>query len=114
MKYLLFPILLGLSLFANGFEKNKVYNCINTYNMEQGQKVLVKDNEAKDKPFIFTLKENKLITKENVIFDFKMKRGEMLSYSNSDYMLLLMANNSLGLVPKKARGQLQFYFSCKK
>lgn len=114
MKFLLFPILLGASLFASGFEKNKLYTCINTYNMEQGQKVLVKHNEAKDKPFVFTLKENKLITKDNIEFDFKIKRGEMLSYSNAEYMLLLMPNSDLGLVPKKARGQLQFYFSCKK
>lgn len=114
MKFLLFPALLVGTLFSNGFEKDKVYTCLNTYNVQQGQKVFVKPEDAKDKPFIFTLKDTKLVTKDNVEFDFKMKRGPMLSYSNNDYMLLLMPNNDLGLVPKKAKGQLQFYFSCKK
>ena len=42
-----------------------------------------------------------------------MKKGPMSSYSNSEYMLLLTPNMQLGLVPRKARGAVQFYFSCK-
>ena len=114
MKKLLLTTLFVSSMFANeSFEKNKEYTCLNTHNIKQGQQFNVEEKEAVKKPFIFSIKENQLITKENIVFDFKMSRGPMSSYSNSEYMLLLTPDMGLGLVPRKAKGSIQFYFACK-
>ena len=114
MKKLVLITLYVSSMFANGsFEKNKQYTCLNTHNIQQGEQVKVDPTEASKKPFVFSLKENKLITNNNVVFDFKVKRGFMSSYSNVDYMILLTPNMDLGLVPKKDRGAVQYYFVCK-
>lgn len=114
MKLLLHSLILTTSLFSNDtFEKNTEYICFNTHTMQQGQKHIVKKEDSADKPFIFTIKDSQLITTNNVVFDFKMEKGDMASYSNDGYMLLLLKNKELGLVPKKSRGQVQFYFQCK-
>lgn len=102
-------------LFANNtFEVNKQYTCLNTHSIQQGQQVDVNPTEAAKKPFVFKIKEQQLVTADNVVFDFKMKRGPMSSYSNKDYMLLLTPNMQVGLVPRESKGSVQFYFSCTK
>lgn len=114
MKLLLPFFIFATTLFSNdSFEIDNDYICFNTYTMQQGEKYIVKKEDSVDKPFIFTLKENKLVSSKNVIFDFKMQRGDMASYANDAYMLLLLKNNELGLVPKKKRGQVQYFFQCK-
>ena len=114
MKKLLFISLFLGSLFASeSFEKNKEYTCLNTHNIQQGEEFKVDPKEASKQPLIFTIKEDKLISKKNIVFDFKMKRGPMSSYSNADYMLLLTPKMVLGLVPRKSKGSVQFYFLCK-
>lgn len=113
MKKLILLSLCISSIFANEtFEKNTKYTCINTHNIQQGQRMNINQNEASQQLFVFTIKEDKLITDDNVMFDFKMKKGVMTSYSNVDYMLLLTPKLQIGLVPKKARGSVQYYFSC--
>ena len=109
-------ILLATSmLFAsNSFEKNKEYTCLNTIIQENGVKHDADMAKSLERPFIFTIKGNQLKTVNNVAFDFKMKKGDMESYSNKDFMLLLMKDNELGLVPKESRGQVQYFFKCKK
>ena len=116
MKKLYISILLlsCTSLFANAaFVKNKQYTCINTHSIKQGQQYPANKEEAQKRPFVFSLINEKLITTDNVSFDFKMARGPMMSYSNQHYMLLLMPNLQVGLVPKEAQGAVQFYFECK-
>ncbi len=115
MKLLLGTLLLGTLVFASEvFEKDTEYICLNTYNMEQGAKVDADPKNAKDKPFIFTIKDDKLITSSKVEFNYMMQKGKLISYSNDAYMLLLQDNMNLGLVPKKSRGAVQFYFKCVK
>jgi len=114
MKLLITLFLLSSALFANeNFKKDTAYVCLNTHTVQQGKTYNVKPEDAKKNPLEMTIKEDKLITKDNIEFTFKMKRGEMLSYSNKDMMLLLQGKLSLGLIPKKAKGQLQYYFQCK-
>lgn len=114
MKLALGILLLGNLLFAsNGFEKEAEYTCLNTYTVDKGVKHEMDINKSKERPFIFTIKGSVLTTIDKVNFDYKMKKGPMESYSNEDYMLLLMPNLELGLVPKQAKGQLQYYFKCK-
>ena len=113
MKKIVLITLCVSSLFASAsFEKNKQYNCLNTHSIQQGQQIKADPKEANKQPFIFTIKENKLIANNNAVFDFKMEKGPMSSYSNADYMLLLTPNMVLGLVPRKAKGAVQFYFAC--
>ncbi len=113
MKKLVLLTLWVSSMFSSGtFENNKQYSCINTHNIQQGQRMNIDQKEANKQPFIFSIKEDKLITSNNVIFDFKMKKGPMSSYSNADYMLLLTPNMQIGLVPRKSKGSVQYYFSC--
>lgn len=114
MKVLL-PILFFVSsLFASeNFKKNIEYVCINTHSIQHGENIKAKKEESKKHPFIFTLKKDKLFTANNMEFNFMMEKGDMSSYSNSEFMLLLSPNQELGLVPKKARGQVQFYFKCR-
>lgn len=114
MKLLLTIFLFATSLLANeGFEKDSEYICFNTHTMQEGQKYIVEKEEASIRPFIFTIKDTQLITSDNITFDFRMEKADMASYSNEGYMLLLLKNKELGLVPKKARGQVQYYFQCK-
>ena len=114
MRIALGILLFGNLLFAsNSFVKQKEYTCLNTYTVESGVKHEMDINESKKRPFIFTINENTLTTVDNVTFDYKMQKGPMISYSNEEYMLLLMPNMELGLVPKQKRGQLQYYFKCK-
>ena len=114
MKILLATFLFVSVLFADeGFEIDSEYICFNTHTMKQGQKYTVKKEDSANNPFVFALKDNQLITKNKVVFDFKMQKEDMASYSNEAYMLLLLKNKELGLVPKKARGQVQYYFQCK-
>ena len=114
MKKMIMIVLCASTLFANtSFEKNKEYRCLNTHNIQQGQEVNVDPKQANKQPFIFSIKDEKLVTNNNIVFDFKMQRGPMSSYSNAQYMLLLTPNLGLGLVPKKAKGSVQFYFDCK-
>lgn len=113
MKIALGILLFGNLLFAsNSFVKQKEYTCLNTYTVESGVKHEMDINESKKRPFIFTINGSTLTTVDKLTFDYKMKKGPMESYSNEDYMLLLMPGMELGLVPKKAKGQLQYYFKC--
>lgn len=115
MKLILTGCLVVSSLVANQvFEKDTDYKCINTYNIQQDTKYEANKKEAQKKPLMITIKDDKIYTKEKAIFNFLMQRGEMSSYSNSEFMLLLTKDLKLGLVPKKARGQLQYYFDCEK
>lgn len=111
MKLLISIFIFTSALFA--FENDKDYTCLNVHVMKQGTKHMIKKEEAEKNPFDFKISNNQLVSSRNVVFDFKMKKGDMSSYSNKDYMLLLMKNEELGLVPKQGRGQLQFYFQCK-
>ncbi|OUR72882.1 hypothetical protein A9Q76_02960 [Arcobacter sp. 31_11_sub10_T18] len=114
MKLLLTLLLFASSIFASeNFKKNTDYICLNTHTVQQGKTYDVKMEDALKNPFEIILKDDKLITKDKVEFTFKMQRGEMLSYSNQDLMLLLQGKLSLGLIPKKAKGSLQYYFQCK-
>ena len=113
MKRIMMISLFASVMFAGAsFETNKQYTCLNTHNIQQGQEVKVNPNEAKKKPFVFTINDNKLVSTDNVVFDFKMQRGTMSSYSNAHYMLLLTQGMQLGLVPRKSQGAAQFYFQC--
>lgn len=115
MKLIISALALSATVYAsNAFEKNTQYICLNTHNIEQGVKVDADPQNAKDKPFVFTIKGEKLVTTANIEFDYKMSRGTMVSYSNKAYMLLLQDNLSLGLVPRQSRGSVQFYFKCAK
>lgn len=115
MKLLLSTLLLSASVYSSDvFEKDTQYICLNTHNIEQGKQVQADPVTAKARPFIFTIKDNKLITSSNVEFNFMMQKGKMFSYSNTEYMLLLQDKLNLGLVPKKSRGSVQFYFKCAK
>ncbi len=111
-KLLLIPMFLTSILANDVFEQNKEYTCLNTHNIQQGKQYNVDPKEAAKQAFNFTIKEDKLIA-NNTTFDFKMKKGPMSSYSNAEYMLLLTPGNVLGLVPRKAKGSVQFYFKCK-
>ena len=114
MKFITILFLMAASLIASeNFKKDTPYLCLNTHTVQQGKTYNVKPEDAKKKPLEMSLKGDKLITKDNVEFSFKMQRGEMLSYSNQDLMLLLQGKLSLGLIPKKAKGSLQYYFQCK-
>lgn len=114
MKKLLLITLCISSMFASeSFEKNKEYTCLNSHNIQQGQQFNVDPKEASKKAFDFIIKEDKLIANGDMTFDFKMNKGLMSSYSNSDYMLLLTPNMVMGLVPRKAKGSVQYYFTCK-
>ena len=114
MKKILLLTLVTSSLFAEQtFQKNIPYTCLNTHNIQQGQRMNINPEEAMKQPFIFTIKKNKIVTKDNISFDFKMKKGPMTSYSNADYMLLLTPKMQIGLVPRKGKGAFQYYFSCK-
>ena len=99
-------------LFSQSFKKDTQYYCLNSYNVKQGEKIVVEKEVALNNPLIFTIKKEKLITSRNIEFDFRMQKGGMSSYSNEELMLLLTPGNMLGLVPKKARGQLQLFFKC--
>ena len=115
MKLLVTWLLLVASLFANEkFLDNIEYKCINTHSIQKGVEINVNEKEAQGNPFMFTIKEKKLYTKNNIVFNFMMKNGELSSYSNADFMLLLTKDLGMGLVPKKSRGQLQYYFQCNK
>lgn len=114
MKLLVTIFLFTTAIFASeGFKKDVEYICLNTHMLSQGKKYESNTQEALKNPFIFTIKKDKLITVKNSVFDYKMQRGDMASYSNNNYMLLLIKNNELGLVPKKAKGSLQYFFECK-
>lgn len=113
MRYIVFILVFIITISANDiFQKNKEYKCIHTFSMQKGKKIL---SSAADKkhPFIFKIEGNKIITPNQMTFDFQMKENQMSSYSNELYMLLLTKNLELGLVPKEAKGQIQFYFQCK-
>ena len=113
MKLLFIALFTMTALFANNtFKKNIQYTCINTHTIQEGQTFQANEKEAKNKPFIFTINEQGIQTKENVHFNFMMSNGPMSSYSNTQYMLLLTPDLVVGLVPKKSRGSLQFYFKC--
>jgi len=113
MKLIITLLISSGFLFASEyFKKETKYTCLNTYSIEQGNRLEVKKEDALKKPLEIILKEDKLYTGNNVEFTFRMKRGDMLSYSNQDVMLLLTNDLGLGLVPKKARGQLQYFFKC--
>jgi len=114
MNKVLCGLLLSAALYAgDGFAKGVEYTCLNTEAIESGKTYEIKKEDAEKNLFIFTLKEDKLTTKDGTEFTFKMKRGDMLSYSNEALMLLLMKDNKIGIVPKKSKGQLQYYFKCK-
>ncbi len=113
MKYIFAILALSSFLFAQtSFKKDVEYRCLNTQRVDKGQTIDVSVEEAKSKEFVFILQGQQLITKERVVFDFRMEKGPMMSYANSDYMLLLLPNLSMGLVPKKSKGQLQLYYTC--
>ena len=114
MNKLVLIALCASSLYADGsFKKNIQYSCLNTHNMQHGQRMNIDQKEASEQPFLFIIKEDKIVTNDNIVFDFKMKKGLMSSYSNSVYMLLLTPDMVMGLVPRKAKGSVQYYFSCK-
>ena len=54
--------------------KNKQYTCLNTHSIQQGQQINADPKEASKQPFIFTIKENKLIANNNTVFDFKNEK----------------------------------------
>lgn len=112
MKFILLSLIIT-SVFAKQiFIKNNEYTCFNTTTVQDGKTFSVPKKDSIKKPFIFTIIDKKIITREKVEFNFMMKKEQMSSYSNKDYMLLLTKNLELGLVPKEARGRTQFYFKC--
>lgn len=108
-------ILLASSLMfaSNEFKQNVEYTCLNTAIVENGKKQEVLFSKSLDMPFIFTIKGKELKTVNNITFDYKMEKDDLISYSNDTFMLLLMKNNELGLVPKEAKGQVQYLFKCR-
>lgn len=113
MKLLTLGLLFTGTLFASeNFKENVDYLCINTHSIVKGEKFDVKTKDAQNNPLIITVKENKIYTSDKTVFNYLMKREDMSSYSNEDFMLLLTKDLELGLVPKKSRGQLQYYFKC--
>ena len=115
MKYLLALLLLSPALFASKvFEQNIKYTCLNTYNIIQGKRITLSYDEAIKKPLKIMLHKNKLYSSADEIYEFKMKKNELISYSNEKTMLLLDINLGLGLVPKKGRGAYQYYYQCVK
>ncbi len=114
MNKILCGLLLSGTIYAGAdFLKGVEYTCLNNQTIESGKTFEVTKEAAEKNPFIFTLKDDKMTTKDGTVFTFKMKRGDMLSYSNEALMLLLMKDNKMGIVPKKSKGQLQYYFECK-
>ncbi len=114
MKFIVAILALSSFIWANqNFKQDVEYRCLNIQKVQQGQTINVPENEAKDREFVFILQNQKLITKERVSFDFRMKKGPMQSYANDDYMLLLLPEQTMGLVPKKSKGQLQLYYKCR-
>ena len=114
MNKVLCGLLLSGALYAgDGFIKGVEYTCLNTETIESGKAYKIKKEDAEKNLFIFTLKEDNLTTKDGTELTFKMKKGDLLSYSNEELMLLLMKDKKLGIVPKKSKGQLQYYYKCK-
>lgn len=115
MRLILVGLLVATSLFANNtFKQDVEYTCINTYTIQQNVKYKVNKKDTKQKPLKVTIVKDKIYTKDEEVFDFLVQRGDMSSYSNTDVMLLLTDDLELGLVPKKEKGQLQYYFKCEK
>ncbi len=113
MKQIIFLSLLSSLLFANlNFKKNTQYVCLKINTVKQGISYDITKKEAQKEPFVFILNNNKLNSKAYKTFEFRMKRQGMSSYSNKDFMLLLMQNMTLGLVPKSSKGQVQNYYKC--
>lgn len=107
-------LFIGCLAFAgNEFKHNLEYTCLNTAIVENGVKKEVDFVKSLERPFIFKIEEKKLITTNNIVFDYKMEKNDLVSYSNDSFMLLLMKEKELGLVPKKSRGQIQYIFKCK-
>ncbi len=113
MRYLLTLAFLSMALFASKvFEQNIKYTCLNTYNIIDGKRITLSYEEAVIKPINIMLNKNKLYSSSEEIYEFKMKKNELISYSNKKSMLLLDINLGLGLVPKKGRGAYQYYYQC--
>ena len=115
MKLILTTVLLASSMFASSnFEDNVEYKCLNSYNIEKGKRFNITKEVALNKPLYITIKDNKIHTSEKAVFSFLMQKDDMKSYSDENFMVLLMKGKNMGLVPKKSRGQLQYYFKCEK
>ena len=113
MKLVLRSMLIASSMFASSsFKDNVEYTCLNTYNIEKGQRFDIPKKVALNKPFKITISDNKIHTSENSVFSFLMKKDDMRSYADKDFMVLLTSGQKMGLVPKASRGQLQYYFQC--
>ena len=113
MKHIIFLSLLSSFLLANqAFKQNTKYICLKIKAVKQGISSDIIKEDAQKEPFSFILKENKLNAKDYKTFEFRMKRQGMSSYSNKDFMLLLLEDMSLGLVPKSSKGQVQNYYKC--
>ena len=90
MKFITILFLIETSLTASeNFKKDTPYLCLNTHTVQQCKTYNVKPEDAKKKPLEMSLKGDKLITKDNIEITFKMKRGDILYYSNQNLMLLL-------------------------
>ena len=114
MKHMMILILFLSTLYSKViFEKNTKYTCSNTYNIHNGKQIYANVLESQIKPFSFTIKREMIITSNNIIYDFRMQRGARVAYSNDHYLLLLTPDMEVGLVPKKQKGAIQFYFTCK-
>lgn len=103
----------SLLLASNEFKQNTEYTCLNTAVVEEGVKKEVDFGKSLEMPFIFTIEDKKLKTANNIIFNYQMEKDDLVSYSNDTFMLLLMKENELGLIPKESKGQVQYLFKCK-
>ncbi len=113
MKYIIFLSLLSSFLLANqSFKQNTQYICLKTKTVKQGISYDITKEDGQKEPFVFILKDNQLNAEDYKTFEFRMKRQGMSSYSNKDFMLLLLPAMSLGLVPKSQKGQVQNYYNC--
>lgn len=112
MKIISGLILASSLLIASSFEQDVDYVCQNTAVVEGGEKTELDMSKSLGMPFSFTIKGKELISTNGSIFDYKMQRNEMVSYSNIEFMLLLMPENELALVPRESKGQVQYLFKC--
>lgn len=114
MKLILSTLLISASLYAssNEFKQNTSYICFNTYTLQKGEKILANAEKSKERPLEFIIEGDRLTTAENTQFKFMVEKDDAKSYVNEDFMLILAAENKVGLVPNQAEGELQFYFSC--
>ena len=114
MRITLSILCLSSILFASGeFKQNKEYTCLNTMIIEDGKKTEVDFLKSFERPFIFTLEKKKIVSTNNVVFNFEKKEAEIEKFSNEKFILSLLKHKELSLTPKSSNGQVEYIFKCR-